>query len=258
MFKICTKKLNKNVIMKKSIVLLTLLIVFGCASNRNTITDSDSIVVESGATGTKIQIEFIKGNQHNHPSFAIWIEDMEGNYIETIFVTEYVAKGKFRYSELSPGKWQNEPGFVRRPATLPYWAHKRNIKAPDGLYIPSPDTPVPDAITGATPRGNFTLNANANVLKDKKFRVLMEINQPWDSNKYWTNNKYEGDNDYFASLQPALIYAVTIDPGSELKEFILNPIGHSHPSGKNGQLYTDLSTLTTAREIASKITVRFL
>jgi hypothetical protein len=92
---------------------------------------------------------------------------MEGNYIETLYVTAYVAKGRFSFGELAPGKWKSEPGDVRRPATLPYWAHKRNIKAPDGLYIPSPETAVPDALTSATPTGNFNLEtATSHHLKE--------------------------------------------------------------------------------------------
>ena len=84
----------------------------------------------------------------------------------------------------------------------------------------------------------------------------MEINQAWDSNRYWNNNKFPGNNNYFGSLQPALVYAVTVDPAEKGKEYHLNPIGHSHPTGDNGELFTDLTTLTTAKDIAWKIIVR--
>jgi hypothetical protein len=36
----------------------------------------------------------------------------------------------------------------------------------------------------------------------------------------------------------------------------MKPIGHSHPSGKDGELDSDLSTLTTALQIADSIVVR--
>ena len=218
---------------------------------------SENIILKTtpDTISTKLEIEFIKGKEHNHPSFAIWIEDLEGNYIETLFVTQYVSSGKFGHGEIEPGKWKNEPGYVRRPATLPYWAHKRGIKADDGLYVPSPETAVTDALTGATPSADFSLQTGTKV-GSGKFRILMEINQPWDSNKFWTNNKFPDDRDYFSSLQPALVYAVTIDLNADEREYFLNPIGHSHHSGKNGKLYTDISTLTSAKEIAGKISVR--
>ncbi|MDX1284520.1 MAG: hypothetical protein R3182_05895 [Draconibacterium sp.] len=240
--------------MKNLIILLIAILFWSCSSNKNLTEERVVITTTPEIINTPLQINFLKGAEHNHPSIAFWVEDLEGNYLETLFVTQFVAKGKFGYGEIESGKWENESGEVRRPATLPYWAHKRNIKAEDGLYIPSPKTAVSDALSGATPLGNFILETGSK-LTSGKFRVLMEINQPWDSNKLWTNNKFQGDNDYFASLQPALVYAVTVDLDSEETEYFLNPIGHSHPSGKNGKLFTDISSHTTAKEIAHKIYV---
>lgn len=51
----------------------------------------------------------------------------------------------------------------------------------------------------------------------------------------------------------SLVYAVTVDPIRIETEFHLNPVGHSYPSGAGGELYT----VTSAKEIASKIIVRF-
>ena len=243
--------------MKKIVATLFLgLIIWGCASQRGI--DEEELTIKTSPNNPvrEIEIEFIKGDAFNHPSFAIWTENLEGDYIETLYVTEYVAKGKFGYGEIEPGRWKNEPGEARRPATLPYWAHKRNIQAPDGLYIPSPQTPVPDAITTATPKDNFVLETATSYSRNARFRILMEINQAWDSNEFWTNKKYPESNDYFGSLQPALVYAVTVDPVNPVEEYYLNPIGHSHPTGANGKLFTDLTTLTTAKQIAHKIIVR--
>jgi hypothetical protein len=243
--------------MKKIFAALFLgFIIWGCASQRGI--DEEVLTIKTSPNNPvrEIEIEFIKGDAFNHPSFAIWTEDLEGDYIETLYVTEYVAKGKFGYAEIEPGRWKNEPGEARRPATLPYWAHKRNIQAPDGLYIPSPQTPVPDAITTATPKDNFVLETATSYSRNARFRILMEINQAWDSNEFWTNKKYPESNDYFGSLQPALVYAVTVDPVNPEEEYHLNPIGHSHPTGANGKLFTNLTTLTTAKQIAHKIIVR--
>lgn len=229
--------------------------IMGCSSQQK-ISDEIRIIRTTPENGTQnLEIEFTKGPEFNHPSFAIWTEDLEGNYIETLYVTQFVGSGKFGHGEIKPGKWSNEPGTARRPASLPYWAHKRNIQAPDGLYIPSPETAVPDAITGATPQGNFRLES-ASKVKNKKFKLLLEINQPWDSNRFWTNSKFPDDLDYFSSLQPALVYETTIDSESNQAENLMQLIGHAEPSGKNGNLYSDLNTLTTAKEIAQKIVVR--
>jgi hypothetical protein len=237
-------------------IFLLILFLTGCAPRRTL--DDEKVFIRTLPENVSLQleVEFLKGKTFNHPSFAIWTEDPEGNYIETLYVTAYVAKGRFAYGELAPGIWKNEPGDARRPATLPYWAHKRNIKAPDGLYIPSPETAIPDALTSATPRGSFNLETATRHPGKGKFRVLLEINQAWDSNEYWTNSKFQDDLNYQGSFQPALVYAVTVDPNRKNTDYHLNPIGHSHYAGADGELYTDLTTFTTARDIAQKIIVR--
>jgi len=242
--------------MKINFIILVFIFLSSCVMHRKV--EQETIVISTFPENParNLEIEFIKGKLFNHPSFAVWTEDIEGNYIETLYVTHYVAKGVYAHGEIEPGRWKDSPGEIRRPATLPYWAHKRNIKAPDGLFIPSPETAVPDALTSATPVSGFKLQTATSFSGDKKFRVLMEINQAWDSNRYWNNSRYPGDINYFGSLQPALVYAVTIDPLDREREYFLNPIGHSHPKGENGKLYTDLTTITTAKEIAHKIIVR--
>ncbi len=241
----------------KSIILLFLTaFVFGCSVKRNLTEKVETISTSPEQINTKLQVEQVAGKHFNHPSFAIWVEDLDGNYIETLYVTQYFAKGVFGHGETEKGKWKNEPGEVRRPAALPYWSHKRNIKAPDGLYAPSPETAVPDALTGATPKGSFMLNTGSKFKTGESFNVLFEVNQPWDSNDYWTNNKFPDDFDYNTSLQPALVYQALVTPESNLREFTLTPIGHSHPSGKSGELFADLSHITTAKQIFEKVVVR--
>jgi len=236
----------------------TLLIISGCTLPTVKDTSPSFTIIQSNLDqqGTSITIEFHKGKAHNHPSLAIWLEDLQGNFIQTLFATRYVATGIYGYGELASGKWKPEPGRAVRPASLPYWLHKRGQQTGRIPDLPTPENPLPDALTSATPTGNFRLNTRADRTLPRQFRLLMEINQPWDSNHYWTNNKFPDDYNYNTSLQPAVVYAATIDLDSEIDEYHLNPIGHSHWSGKNGLLYTNLTTLTTALQIADRIIVR--
>ncbi len=205
-------------------------------------------------TGSILEIDITKGKAHNHPSFAIWLEDSAGNYVQTLFVTSAIGQGIFTYGDKSAGTWK--PGFVKRPAALPYWTHKRGVRSDDGSLVPTPGTKVPDAYSGATPAGSFKLTSRTDNPMKGKVNLLFEINQPWDWNQYWTNNLYPDDADYKTSCQPAVVYSAEIDfsnPGSVVE---LKQAGHSHYSGKTGELFPDLSTLTTALHIADKITVR--
>lgn len=255
------KTMNKDKIKRTTLALLASgAIVAGaasyqCSGSKKTAGEESVEVITSnqGGTGQRISVAFSKGKAHNHPLMAIWTEDMSGNYIETLFVAESIGKGVFRHGERSLGHWM--PGPVRRPAALPYWGHKRGVIAPDGYYIPTPQDPMPDAVTGPTPTGSFLLNTRAAVPYAEKFFVLLEINQSWDWNDYWTNNKFPGDEQYKTSSQPAIVYRAEIDLTGGGNRFAMKPVGHSHYSGADGMLYEDLGTLTTALEITEGIMV---
>ena len=216
-------------------------------------TESEVIKTNQSGNGPSLQIEFKKGPEHNHPLLAIWIEDTTGKFIQTLYIARSIATGIFNYGDASSGQWKQ--GEIRRPAALPYWAHKRGVKSADGLYMPTPDNPVPDAYSGATPKNDFLLETKFDEPGLQNFYVLFEINQPWDWNTYWTNAKYPDDDEYKTSAQPAVVYQAAIDLSSKKKEYTMQLIGHSHFSGKTGELFEDTSTLTTSLFIAEEIKV---
>ncbi|MFH1121220.1 MAG: hypothetical protein V1775_15480 [Bacteroidota bacterium] len=241
-------------------VFLLLLIISGAkASYGQTGKKNDNpsvneiITTNPEGMGISLTIDFQKGPAHNHPLMAIWIEDTEGRYLQTLYVSRSVARGVFDYGDHSTGKWK--PGEILRPAALPYWSHKRNVLNDKGNYMPRPGFEVADALSGATPRAGFRLLTRTDTVTGKKFRVLCEINQSWDWNNHWTNTMYPEDAEYKTSSQPAVVYAGEIDPTIEGIIVSLVPIGRSHHSGADGKLYNDLETLTTALKIASEITV---
>jgi len=243
----------------KYIIIITALIITACSSKpsssnmaqRQKFTD---VVTNSSGAGPVVELKFYGGAALYYPLMAVWLEDEEGKYLQTLFVPRSVATGVFRYGSNASGKWTEAP--KRAPQTLPYWSHKRGVKASDGLYMPDADNPVPDAYSGATPTTSFTLTARADGALPANFRVLFEINQNWDWNGYWTNDKYPGDVNYLSSAQPALVYETTVDSRDLQDWYIMKAKGHSHPSGQTGELFTDLGTLTTALQIADSIVVR--
>lgn len=216
---------------------------------------TDTIQAILSGKGLDLIIYFEKGNAHNHPTFVFWTEDMNENYLQTLYITRSFATGIFGHGPINDTLWGTEPGIAKRPAALPYWWHKYSQEP---AIVPSPDKPFVDAYTGATPEGSFAINVETDTTNISRFRLLMEINQPWDWNDYWTTNKFPDDYAYKTSCQPSLIYSVTIDLSSKTKRYYLNPIGHGHYSGRNGNLYTDLSTITTAKRIINKVYVEFL
>lgn len=215
---------------------------------------ADALTTNAQGKGPALTVLFTKGVSHNHPLMAVWVEDTKGNYVQTLYVAQSIATGVYNRGDNSTGQWTK--GQVRRPAALPYWSHKRGVIAEDGLYLPTPENPVPDAYSGATPKNDFILNTRLDKEISQPFNVLLEINQPWDWNDYWTNSKYMDDYEYKSSAQPSVIYQASIDLNSNTKEVEMKVIGHGHYSGKDGQLYADVTTLTSALQIAGKIVVK--
>lgn len=83
---------------------------------------------------------FIGIKKKNPPQIAIWLEDTEGKYLSTIYVTRKIATQS----------WQGA-GRNRRKEALPHWCYSQGIKYDDGLYLPTKDKPFVDGISGATP-----------------------------------------------------------------------------------------------------------
>jgi hypothetical protein len=243
--------------MKYIIVILTVFLA-ACSTkpSASKLAGSKFTDVQTNAAGTgpSIEVKFYGGPSLYYPLMAVWIEDEQGSYIQTLFVPKTIATGIFKYGSDASGKWVE--AAKRAPQTLPYWSHKRGIKASDGLYMPEPENPVADAYSGATPTTSFTLATRADGPLPDKFRVMFEINQNWDWNDYWTNNKYPGDKNYLYSAQPALVYESLVDQKNLNDRYLMRPTGHSHPTGETGELFTDFSTLTTALQIADSIIVR--
>ena len=197
--------------MRAFVILIVLALFAGACSNNNIKQNTTTqLITNVDVDGMPITINVQSGRSFNHPTFAIWVEDLEGNYIETLFVTKYIATGIFGHGSLGENKWDNKPGPAKRPAALPYWLHKRSA-AENVPLMPTENHPVPDAITGATPQSDFAINSVIKHDLPQQFKILLEVNVPWDYNPYWMNEKYPDDFQYRTSAQPALVYAVTID-----------------------------------------------
>lgn len=194
------------------------------------------------------KMELCPGKSFNHPTFVIWIEDMNENYLKTIFVTESYASGVYGYKMIGDSIWVKESGKSIQPAALPYWTNKKGLINNKSI-MPTPENPFVDAFTGATPTSKFTLTDKA--IEIPKYKLLVEVNQTWDWNDFWTNNKFPTCNAYKHSAQPSVVYSVTVNSIDSV--YYLNPIGYGSPKGENGKLSTDLSSLTTALEIFSTI-----
>jgi len=211
-----------------------------------------------------ITIDFLKGKHFWNPQVAIWIEDSTGNYIETLLVTTSTAKGLF-YSGRSASNFKDtdEAKFeentpTQRVDALPYWSHKRNHRYKDGFYSPPPGEPLPDGITGATPKGNFYFKAAENGIQNlTTFKVMIEVNVAFDENEFYSEYDFLDDSLYHGGTgllgQPSLVYGAMINKTDKQRYSVLSLLGHGHHSGGSGDLISDLSTVTTAKYVVERI-----
>ncbi|MBD0404327.1 DUF4405 domain-containing protein [Flammeovirga sp. EKP202] len=204
----------------------------------------------------QISVEFKKGKSFRHPLIAIWLEDTGGHYIETLYISQSISSSTFQIGKKVGDGYA--PATVRRPEALPYWSHKRGIKASDGLYIPLDSAPDLDGVTGATPLNNFIISSKTNLKQHAPFKIMVEFNQSFDWNEYYSKDRFPDDKIYSGSGavgQPSMIFTSEIQPTDLVSKTykIMELIGHGHHSGKNGELYTDMSNITTAKEIADRI-----
>ena len=246
--------------LKSCIFLLPLLFIWFLTSSGRDHTRyshlQDPVILNTNlsANGINLEIEFTKGYAFLNPLFAFWYEDTLGNYIQTLYVARSVGIGFFQYGILENEEWIPAP--LRKPASLPVWAHRRGIIAEDSLYMPTPENPVPDGVTGATPQTNFTLITKTNDPGQRYIKLFMEINQSYDWNDFYTLDIYPEDHNYKENSQPAIVYSVMIDLKKKNQVYKMRPIGHSQLLGKNGLIYRDMENITTALSIVREVRIK--
>jgi hypothetical protein len=216
------------------------------------ISDGATITTKAG-NGRSIAIEFTRGSAWMHgaklgmmklritPQLAVWAEDSAGT-VATLFVTRAFAKQEWRFAKFNPDS-------CGRPMCMPYWLNKLIAK---GLPVPTKNHPLSDAITGATPRGSFTLNATLPE-RFNKFELFVEINKSFDNNEAWPVKK---DHSSFNG-QPPVVYGASVNlDDTVLKAWTFSPKGMSGERGNDPALYPIDKRLTTALEMVKSISVR--
>lgn len=191
----------------------------------------------------------------NPPQFVVWTEDEHAQFLETLWCTKRSAGGNWRSAPSDPDK---KNGIFRESA-LPYWSHKRGIST-DGLhYMPDKSNPLSDAVTGATPAkgGDFKLRATK---ASKIIFVYFEVNHSTDWNEFFTVDARSGDENYsggkYGSGQPSLVYRCAVHTDKIRNEYTFELIGHGSPDGNNGELYTNLENITTAKNIVESVRLK--
>lgn len=244
-----------------------------------------------GAQGNKLVIDLRKGPYFRWPQYALWLETMEGEFIQPLYVTEKLANNKFvvkqtlrdkgevlnsdvsGYDDEAWGKvfaeeYSPETADQRvRPESLPVFLHQFGSKKAGNIFSPTDEItsknastkqPTTDAFAGATILDNFLLSTRSKQPLPDKYRVRFEINQAFDFNTYYSSDRFPDDPIYSGngySAQPSVIYEAIVNTQTSQQYYPMTLIGHGHHSGADGKIHTDIDDLTTAKNIIDRIIV---
>lgn len=174
---------------------------------------------------------------------AIWLTDERGAFVDTVYVTSYVAKkGLGNRKGGLDAKWGGA-----RLSVLPVWAHSRGIDYGGGNFYPPKDNPLPDAVTSATPKaGEFIwMWKPQKPLPRGRYLYYVEVNKSFDKNEHHDYSWYRG--------QPSVVWRGSLAVGDQISKGDAQIIGHGHPAGADGRIVGDVSMLTTALKLITRI-----
>ena len=217
-----------------SICIWVCLVCFGLAGCRN----PGAKPAESVTIQFSLSLDpdvYAKSHYKKPPQFAIWIEDPAGKQIRTVWVTE----------KTGAGSWG---GKTTRPVSLPYWVGRWN-KETGSNGDPTPDNPVADAVTGATPKEDFSCRTEVPVATSWKY--FIEVNVSGDFNEFYAAESARGKRDRNGNGQPSIVYKgqITALSGRSSKPKL---IGRTDQFEKVGGIIADLDGITDAKDLFSK------
>jgi len=182
----------------------------------------------------ELKVNIVPGKmwEKRTPQCAVWICDSNGEYIDTLYVTESAAKKSWKFSPKNG-----------RPDSLPVWyfSSKCNPSSPAEKF---------DAVSSPTPKKSITISKHLNLEKGKKYFVMSEVNQSFDYNDFFTkaNSGVNG--------QPSVVYSEEFILENEPFEIELTFSGNGSIDGSNGNISKDEEKkLTTAKDIIAHIFV---
>jgi hypothetical protein len=173
------------------------------------------------------------------PQLAIWLEDPKGDEIRTVWVSHRMGKGDWA-------------GAVERRFALPYWT-SRHEKESKTTGPPTFTRPVADAITGPTPKE--TLVQHVGVPAGSQWAYYVEVNVSGDFNEQFPATFKGGAPDPEGNGQPSLVYRGSIKAVAGARD-VPTPVGRTEQRDATDRLNPDLTGITTAKRILTKLEVR--
>lgn len=226
--------------------------------------EESSIVTEPSTDGAPLTVGIAAGEEFmhrfqvmplisvkNHPQMVLWCETPDGRFLRTLFITERIATATWRAAPADKTPAEE----IRRAESLPVWTHRQTEVA----GLPTRESPMPDAVTGATPRESFVLRTRLPE-GHKVVRLFFEVNSSTDFNEAYAKDARAGSPGYsggpWGSGQPAVVFSALVDTETASAEPVrLELTGRASADGTSGAIFEDLSGMTTALDIIEALYV---
>lgn len=204
------------------------------------------LVSFAAAFAKEISVKVTPGEnwkEKREPQVAVWLEDEDGNYIRTLYVTERASHKSWIFSPKEG-----------RPESLPVWygaskngsTSDKEAASPATASAPSLSRSL-DAVTGATPKSELNLTAQ---IEEGDYIIKAEFNNSFDYNDFYTK-KNSGVNG-----QPSVVYSAKIPANLTTgQEISLDFAGTGSLTGEDSAISKNTQNLTTAKEIVKAVTV---
>lgn len=237
---------------------------------------------QASDSAPKLAVEFTAGAAFQWPQYAIWLETLEGDLVQPIYVTSKLAENRFanRVAQRDKGvvftaNPFEQPGYQLqddfdlvvepesqssrfRTESLPVFLHKL-AELNGGEYVPENGKKlVADAYSGATMSSNFILHSALEQPLSGQYRLRMELNQSFDFNEYYSSDRFPEDEIYSGSgfsAQPSIVYEAIVNLDNREEFVSMKRVGRGHHSGRDGAVYPDLQGMTSALKLVDRVLV---
>ena len=142
-----------------TVAAVVIILSLSACKNENGRND-EPLSFEAGMLTVTFDFERQSGSASNQ--YAVWIEDMDGSYINTLYATRWTAGG----------------GYKTRPDSIALWVEKSGIASMPDYYV--------DAVSGATPKSSgsqsYTWNLNdinGDAVPPGEYRIFVEGTLRW-------------------------------------------------------------------------------
>lgn len=143
---------------------------------------------EDAAGQVVISFEYVKQSGAASNQFAVWIENLEGQLIKTLYATAYTAQG----------------GYKNRPDSLALWVEKSGLASLSKGEV--------DAVSGATPKAgalSYTwdlTDINGSLVEHDDYRFCIEGTLRWKNYVLYSGYIRVGDRPNTGYADPEYFY----------------------------------------------------